>query len=100
MKGGSATSINCPAEVVETEDAAVATVAGREMGEVAVAVAANYDQTQWRLDQRIVVGTRIQTCAALTALPGDPDWWVELTGVGGIIKAARINVGWVGKHKQ
>ncbi|GLC36432.1 hypothetical protein PLESTM_000445900 [Pleodorina starrii] len=39
-----------------------------------------YCQAQWRLDQRIPVGTRMQTTAAMTGLPLDPDWTLLATG--------------------
>ncbi|GLI63733.1 hypothetical protein VaNZ11_006797 [Volvox africanus] len=39
-----------------------------------------YGQARWQLSQRIHVGTKIQTTAAITQLPLDPEWTLLATG--------------------
>jgi hypothetical protein len=45
-------------------------------------------QAAWRLRQRIGVGHQLQHCAAVAALPADPDWL--LLALGGVDGAARL----------
>ncbi|GIL68204.1 hypothetical protein Vafri_21466 [Volvox africanus] len=39
-----------------------------------------YGQSRWQLSQRIHVGTKMQTTAAMTQLPLDPEWTLLATG--------------------
>ncbi|GIM15503.1 hypothetical protein Vretimale_18281 [Volvox reticuliferus] len=44
------------------------------------AAGAWYGQSRWRLSQRIHVGTKMQTTAAMAQLPLDPEWTLLATG--------------------